>query len=279
MSSEASLRIGKTEIELLKENTYSIRTNDYIVDSLRENVEILHNKHMKKIELSGTLSSSSPLYSKRQIEINASSVMPLQTFLSKASNQKGVSYDVLLHFLGNIGNQLTFLKKKGYAIPFISLEDIIVIDGIIFAFVNDDKVFKIEDTMAGEDSEHSEHSEDGGDERNERNERNARNKENPQNIIIDFPMKFNKKNSFIPSTIKKYFGSGDNKGKKLPIIIHHSWGFYSLAQLCVFIFLRKSIANLADYENIAGPFIYTPLYWCLKRCLDKNNSKRILLYI
>ena len=60
MSSEASLRIGKTEIELLKENTYSIRTNDYIVDSLRENVEILHNKHMKKIELSGTLSSSSP---------------------------------------------------------------------------------------------------------------------------------------------------------------------------------------------------------------------------
>ena len=276
MSSEASLRIGKTEIELLKENTYSIRTNDYIVDSLRENVEILHNKHMKKIELSGTLPSSSPLYSKRQIEINASSVMPLQTFLSKASNQKGVSYDVLLHFIGNIGNQLTFLKKKGYAIPFISLEDIIVIDGIIFAFVNDDKVFKIEDTMADEESEYSE---DGGDERNERNERNERKKEKPQNIIIDFPIKFNKKNSFIPPMIKKYFGSGDNKGKKLPIIIHHSWGFYSLAQLCIYIFLRKSIANVTDYEDVAGPFIYTPLYWCLKRCLDKNNSKRILLYI
>jgi hypothetical protein len=260
MSSEASLRIGKTEIELLKENTYSIRTNDHIVDSIRENVEILHGKHIKK----------TPLHSVTHIEINASSVMPLQTFLNKSSNQKGVSYDVLLHFLGNIGNQLTFLKKKGYAIPFISLEDIIVIDGTIFAFVNDDKVFKIEDTMADEESELSEH---------ERNERNERNKENPQNINIDFPIKFNKKNSFIPPMIKKYFGSGDNKGKKLPIIIHHSWGFYSLAQLCIFIFLRKSIANLDDYENIAGPFIYTPLYWCLKRCLDKNNSKRILLYI
>ena len=266
MSSEASLRIGKTEIELLKENTYSIRTNDHIVDSLRENVEILHNKHIKKIPLPPH-SSTSPLHSVTQIEINASSVMPLQTFLNKTSNQKGVSYDVILHFIGNIGNQLTFLKKKGYAVPFISLEDIIVIDGIIFAFVNDDKVFRIEDVGRGEDEE------DGG------NERNERNKENPQNIIIDFPIKFNKKNSFIPPMIKKYFGSGEDKGKKLPIIIHHSWGFYSLAQLCVFIFLRKSIADVTDYEDIAGPFIYTPLYWCLKRCLDKNNSKRILLYI
>ena len=266
MSSEASLRIGKTEIELLKENTYSIITNDHIVDSLRENVEILHNKHIKKIPLPPH-SSTSPLHSVTQIEINASSVMPLQTFLNKTSNQKGVSYDVILHFIGNIGNQLTFLKKKGYAVPFISLEDIIVIDGIIFAFVNDDKVFRIEDVGRGEDEE------DGG------NERNERNKEYPQNIIIDFPIKFNKKNSFIPPMIKKYFGSGDDKGKKLPIIIHHSWGFYSLAQLCVFIFLRKSIADVTDYEDIAGPFIYTPLYWCLKRCLDKNNSKRILLYI
>ena len=272
MNHESSLRIGKTEIGLLKENTYSIRTNDYIIDSLRENIEILHNKHIKKTPLPPH-SSTSPLHSATQIEINASSVMPLQTFLSKASNQKGVSYDVILHFIGNIGNQLTFLKKKGYAVPFISLEDIIVIDGIIFAFVNDDKVFRIEDVGGGEDGEDEE---DGGDERNERNERN---KENPQNIIIDFPIKFNKKNSFIPPMIKKYFGSGEDKAKKLPIIIHHSWGFYSLAQLCVFIFLRKSITNVTDYEDVAGPFIYTPLYWCLKRCLEKNNSKRVLLYI
>ena len=41
MDSETSLRVGNTEIELLKENTYSIRTNDYIIDSLHENIEIL----------------------------------------------------------------------------------------------------------------------------------------------------------------------------------------------------------------------------------------------
>jgi hypothetical protein len=260
MSSNVSLRIGKTEIELLKENTYSIRTNDYIIDSLRENIEIQHKKNIKKTDSKKT--------SITEIELNAFSMMPLQSFLSKPSNQKGVGYDVLLHFIGNIGNQLTFLKKKGYAIPFISLEDIIVIDDIIFAFVNNEKIFRIEE---GEGRD-----EDGGDERNERNERN---KENTPNIIIDFPIKFNKKNSFIPLMIKKYFGHDDGKEKKLPIIIHHSWGFYSLAQLCIFIFLRKSVANVAEYDEFAGPFIYTPLYWCLRRCLDENNSKRILLYI
>jgi hypothetical protein len=81
--------------------------------------------------------------------------------------------------------------------------------------------------------------------------------------------------------IKKYFeyGNEDGHGHKLPIIIHYSWGFYSLAQLCIFIFLKKRIKDETDYQEVAGPFIYTPLYWCLKRCLDKNNSKRILLYI
>ena len=193
------------------------------------------------------------MHSATQIEFNASSVTPLQTFLSKASNQKGVSYDVLLHFIGNIGNQLTFLKKKGYAIPFISLEDIIVIDDIIFAFVNNEKVFRIEeDVGGGEGDEDDEGREDDGDERNERN------KENSQNIIIDFPIKFNKKNSFIPPMIKKYFEH--TNGQKLPIIIHHSWGFYSLAQLCVFIFLRKRINDMTEYEDVVGPFIYTQLF-------------------
>ena len=274
MNPEASLRVGKTEVELLKENTYSIRTSDYIIDSLHENIEILHKRNVKK--------TNSKKPSITEIELNAFSVMPLQTFLNKPAYKKGVSYDLLLHFIGNIGNQLTFLKNTGYAIPFISLDDIIVIDEIIFAFVNNDKVFKIDDddetgveTGAGAEVG----MEDERDVDDERNERNERNKGKKENIVIDFPIKFNKKNSFIPSMIKKYFESSDDREKKLPIIIHHSWGFYSLALLCIFIFLKKRITDDMEYEDIAGPFIYTPLYWCLKRCLDKNNSKRILLYI
>jgi len=256
-SSEASLRVGKSEVELLNENTYSVRSNDYIIDSLHENIEILHKKYIKKIF--NKKSSST------EIEFNASSVMPLQSFLNKSVNKKGLSYDLVLHFIGNIGNQLTFLKNKGYAIPFISLEDIIVIDENIFAFINDEKVFRIEDA------------DDERDVDDERNERNERIKGESKNIVIDFPIRFNNKTSFIPPMIKKYFQHGD--GNKLPVIIHYSWGFYSLAQLCIFIFLKKRITNDTDYEDSAGPFIYTPLYWCLKRCLDKNNSKRILLYI
>ena len=268
-SSEASLRVGKTEVELLKENTYSIKTNNYIIESLHENIEILHKKHFKK--------TNSKNHSITEIEINASSVMPLQSFLNKPSNRKGVGYDVILHFIGNIGNQLTFLKNKGYAIPFLSLEDIIVIDEIIFAFINNDKVFRIDEDVEAGLEEARVDDDDERDVDDERNERNERNKENSKNIVIDFPIKFNKKNSFIPPMIKKYFEHGD--GHKLPIIIHHSWGFYSLAQLCIFIFLRKKIEDETDYQEVTGPFIYTPLYWCLKRCLDKNNSKRILLYI
>ena len=267
-SSEASLRVGKTEVELLKENTYSIRTDDYIIDSLHENIEILHKKTPTKKS------------SITEIEINASSVMPLQSFLNKPSNRKGVGYDVVLHFIGNIGNQLTFLKNKGYAVPFLSLEDIIVIDEIIFAFINNDKVFRIDDDAeAGLEEVRVDDERDVDDERNERNERS---KENSKNIVIDFPIKFNNKNSFIPPMIKKYFGSSsgsNDSSQKLPIIIHHSWSFYSLAQLCIFIFLKKRIEDETDYQEVTGPFIYTPLYWCLKRCLDKNNSKRILLYI
>ncbi len=267
MNSEASLRVGKTEVELVKQNTYSIRTNILVVDSLHENIEVLHKKHIKKRNNNPNNKSSIV-----EIEFNASSIMPLQTFINKASNQKGLSYDMILHFIGNIGNQLTFFKNKGYAIPFISLEDIIVIDEVIFAFINDDKVFEIQDIQADEEYEDLE---------DERNERNERNNDNLQNIVIDFPIKFNKKNSFIPHMIKKYFeyGNRDGVGAKLPIIIHYSWGFYSLAQLCIFIFLKKRIQDETDYQEVAGPFIYTPLYWCLKRCLDKNNSKRILLYI
>jgi len=66
---------------------------------------------------------------------------------------------------------------------------------------------------------------------------------------------------------------------KLPIHIHFSAAFYSLAQICVYVFLRKKIKTEEEYEKEASPFIYTSLYWCLKRCLDKDENRRILLYV
>ena len=42
---------------------------------------------------------------------------------------------------------------------------------------------------------------------------------------------------------------------------------------------KQKIKNEADYDEVSGSFIYTSFYWCLKRCLDKDENKRILLYV
>jgi hypothetical protein len=181
--------------------------------------------------------------------------MPLTKFLLTKENKNGVSFDIILHFIGNIGNQLTFLKNRGYSIPFFSLEDIIVLNGIVFAFVNNDKVFKIERSK----------------------------------ITIDYPILYDASSSFIPPNIGFHHnkddgddgddGDGDSHEMKLPMYIHFSSAYYSLAQMCMYVFLRKNIKNEEDYNKEASPFIYTSLYWCLKRCLDKDENRRILLYV
>ena len=253
-SPEATLKIGSTKISILKENSYMIESTGLLLDSINENITHSHEyskgqKHDKQIKT--TFTSMAPnkktkksLYDKIKMKFNAESVMPLTTFINKQSNKKGTDYNIILHFIGNIGNQLTFLRNQGYSIPFFSLEDFIVIDNTIFSFMNDDKIFKIDDET--------------------------------KNITLDYPIQYNKNNSFIPPHVELGL---DDQPDKIPTDIYFSSIYYSLAQLCVYIFLRKHIKDEEDYDKISGPFIYTSLYWCLKRCLDKDENKRILLYV
>lgn len=259
-TSDPTLKIGSTKISILKDNMYTIEANSLLLDSINENIthNVEHQRHRKQINMTpisdatgkgkgkgkGAKKTKKALYDKIKMKFNAQSVMPLTTFINKQGNKQGTNYNIILHFIGNIGNQLTFLRNKGYSIPFFSLEDFIVIDNIIFSFINDDKIFKID--------------------------------EKTKNITVDYPIKYNKTHSFIPPGIA--LGLGDQPDK-IPIDIYYSSIYYSLAQLCVYIFLRKEIKDEEDYDKIAGPFIYTSLYWCLKRCLDKDESKRILLYV
>ena len=250
-----SIRIGETELSVVKENVYKIETSKLILDSINDNME-QHNIDINlNIHTSSTAKKSHPR-GNIEAEIKASSIMPLTKFLLKKENKQSVSFDVILHFIGNIGNQLTFLKNQGFSIPFFSLEDIIVIDEIVFAFVNNDKVFKIEnDGVSGR-----------------------------RNIItIDYPIIYDAHTSFIPPNIGFRDSSSSNSQRardmKLPINVHFSAAFYSLAQICIYVFLRKKIKDQEDYEKEASPFIYTSLYWCLKRCLDKDENRRILLYV
>ena len=260
IKSESSLKIGSTKISLLKENLYTIESNSLLLDSIDENIthhgehNSDHQRHSKQIKMTPisdatgkgktTKKPKKALYDKIKMKFNADSVMPLTTFINKQGNKKGTNYNVILHFIGNIGNQLTFLRNKGYSIPFFSLEDFIVIDNIIFSFINDDKIFKIDDET--------------------------------KNITVDYPIQYNKNNSFIPPGIALGL---DDQPDKIPIDIYYSSIYHSLAQMCVYVFLRKQIKDEEDYDKVAGPFIYTSLYWCLKRCLDKDENKRILLYV
>ena len=169
-----SIRIGETELSLVKDNVYKIETSKLILDSINDNME-QHNIDINlNIHTSSLAKRKSHPHGNIEAEIKASSIMPLTNFLLKKENKQGVSFDVILHFIGNIGNQLTFLKNQGFSIPFFSLEDIIVIDEIVFAFVNNDKVFKIEnDGISGQ-----------------------------RNIItIDYPIIYDAHTSFIPPNI------------------------------------------------------------------------------
>ena len=262
-SPESTLKIGNTKISLLKENSYIIESTGLLLDSINENITHIHEhshedskgqKHDKRVNMSlvsdvpskskTTKKTKKSLYDKIKMKFNAESVMPLTTFINKQSNKKGTDYNVILHFIGNIGNQLTFLRNQGYSIPFFSLEDFIVIDNTIFSFMNDDKIFKIDDET--------------------------------KYITLDYPIQYNKNNSFIPPHVALGL---DDEPDKIPMDIYFSSIYYSLAQLCVYIFIRKQIKDEEEYDKISGPFIYTSLYWCLKRCLDKDENKRILLYV
>jgi hypothetical protein len=259
------MKIGDTEISLVKENVFKVETSKLILDSINDNME----RNNINVNMSTSTSTSTSTKNRKtriynsvgnnvgniEAEIRASSVMPLTKFLLTKENKNGVSFDIILHFIGNIGNQLTFLKNRGYSIPFFSLEDIIVLNGIVFAFVNNDKVFKIERSK----------------------------------ITIDYPILYDASSSFIPPNIGFHHnkddgddgddGDGDSHEMKLPMYIHFSSAYYSLAQMCMYVFLRKNIKNEEDYNKEASPFIYTSLYWCLKRCLDKDENRRILLYV
>ena len=248
-SSKPDLKIGNTKIFHMKENYFCIESSKIILESIHENLTYditnIKTKPTKKLN-----TTKQPLQQKTEkdiyetIEFKAESIMPLTKFLEKGANKNGTDYNIILHFIGNIGNQLTFLRKKEYSIPFFSLEDFIVINHSIFCFMNNNKIFKVDNQT--------------------------------KKITIDYPISYNKNNSFIPPHIP--FGKEDINDE-IPIEIHFSSIYYSLAQICVYIFVKEKITDQQDFDKVSGPFVYTSLYWCIKRCLDKDENKRILLYV
>jgi hypothetical protein len=201
------------------------------------------------------------------IKFKALKVVPLKPFIEELhSNSElcGMAYTLTLKLLANIGTQLERIRSEhGLIIPFLSLEDIIVIetrrnegegegegegddganDEYTFVFMNAEKLMQ-----------------EPGPNKNE--------------LIVDVPLKVNKHTSFLPAELP------DSALKRLPMRLTRTSWCYSLSALCIYAVIQHKFKNGEDdIERVGRPFLHTSLYFCLKRCLKPDPEERVLLYV
>ena len=79
-----------------------------------------------------------------------------------------------------------------------------------------------------------------------------------------------KKSDFVPKEMSK---------KEVPLKINIRAVYYNIGSLLTYCILNTVIKEKDDIEEKLWPIYYTKLYWFLLRCLDKEESKRIFLFI
>ena len=91
---------------------------------------------------------------------------------------------------------------------------------------------------------------------------------------------------FIEPLSQPYFSSPEIiKLTILPTEINNKCSYYSLGVLVVFCLLNNyllvsnELKTPEEIENIIKPIFNTKIYWFLKRCLEPNLEKRVLLLI
>ena len=199
------------------------------------------------------------------IKFKATRVESLKQFIEKMhdnndkdnKNMDGLIYTLVLKLLADVGTLLQYaMSEYGRAIPFFSLEDIIVIENenenattkteepptFDFVFINGEKMLQIS------------------------RETNA--------LRVDVPLQVNKQTSFLPLEL------AESELKHLPINVTVTSWLYSLSSLCMYALLNYKFKNGEDdIERIGRPFLHTSLYFCLKRCLKPDPEERVLLYV
>lgn len=216
-------------------------------------------KHVKKNASTSTSDT---------IKFKATRVESLKQFIEKMhdNNQKnnknmdGLIYTLVLKLLADVGTLLQYaMSEYGRAIPFFSLEDIIVIENenenatttteqqttFDFVFINGEKLLQTIQTSR---------------------ETNA--------LRVDVPLQVNKQTSFLPLEL------AESELKHLPMNVTATSWLYSLSSLCIYALLNYKFKNGEDdIERIGRPFLHTSLYFCLKRCMKTKPEKRVLLYV
>ena len=198
------------------------------------------------------------------LKFKATRVESLKQFIEKMhdKNMDGLIYTLVLKMLADVGTLLQYaLSEYGRAIPFFSLEDIIVIENeaastteeptFDFVFINGEKLLQIS-----------------------RDRETKTNKCNNRALRVDVPLQVNKQTSFLPLELS------ESELKHLPINVTATSWLYSLSSLCIYALLNYKFKNGEDdIERIGRPFLHTSLYFCLKRCMKTKPEKRILLYV
>jgi len=190
------------------------------------------------------------------IQIKAQQVAPLKNFIENLhsnAHERGMAYTLTLKLLADIGTQLERIRaERGFIIPFLSLEDIVVIQTeyesaadshYTFIFINAEKLLQ---------------------------EPGSAKKE----LVVDVPLKVNKHTSFLPTELP------ESALKRLPMRLSTTSWQYSLSALCIYALLQHKFKNGEDdIERVGRPFLHTSLYFCLKRCLKPDPEERVLLYV
>ena len=216
-------------------------------------------KHVKK--------SASTTSTSDTIKFKATRVESLKQFLEKMhdnnnnhmhdKNMNGLIYTLVLKLLADVGTLLQYaMSEYGRAIPFFSLEDIIVIENenenattttteeqptFDFVFINGEKLLQTSRDNA---------------------------------LRVDVPLQVNKPSSFLPLEL------AESDLKHLPMNLTATSWLYSLSSLCIYALLNYKFKNGEDdIERIGRPFLHTSLYFCLKRCMKTKPEKRVLLYV
>ena len=211
---------------------------------------------------------------KTSIKFKAFKVIPLKTFIDNMhSLSKGMAYTLTLKLLADVGTQLEQLRsERGLIIPFLSLEDIVVIET---------RNHKQDDNHNHNDNHNQDDQEEETDDDPKTeytfvfmNAEKLVKKSNKNELIIDVPLKVNKHTSFLPAELP------ESALKRLPMRFTTTSWCYSLSALCIYALLQHKFKNGEDdIERVGRPFLHTSLYFCLKRCFKLDPEERVLLYV
>lgn len=228
--------------------------------------------------------SSSIKLTSSSIKFKALQAVPLKSFIEDMHSQSmmGAAYTLTLKLLADIGTQLERIRAEhGLIIPFLSLEDIIVIE-TRNKHNNQYKNKGNRDNNDGRLESETESDTESDTESESESEyvfifMNAEKlvpAPNKKELIVDIPLKVNKHTSFLPAELP------ESALRRLPMRVTTTSWQYSLSALCIYALLQHKFKNGEDdIERVGRPFLHTSLYFCLKRCLKPDPEERVLLYV